>query len=210
MYTFRNALSYLFPQVIYTGQSPYNRDIRVVLEAGKKKLLVNGIQQSGPAVEGFWNFAFTHVPLPQTLTSVLILGVGGGTVFSKIHTRYPTASIIGVDIDPIIVDMAMAHFGVADFATLIVKDAREYVRTAQKKYDLVIVDLYIGRDIPEFESSKEFIRDVRRIGNAMLINYLHDGDYKERSEKLIGLLLREYTEVAVADLPYNRFIYGSG
>jgi spermidine synthase len=179
------------------------------MDAGKKKLLVNGIQQSGPAVEGFWNFAFTHVPLPQKILSVLILGVGGGTVFSKIHARYPKASIIGVDIDSTIIDIATKHFGVSDIATLIVKDAKEYIRTCKKKYDLVIIDLYIGRDIPEFESSNEFVHEVQKNGNTVLINYLHDGEYGERSEKLIQLLKEEYANVVIADLPYNRFIYGS-
>lgn len=194
-------LSYIFPQTIIQTSSKYNRDIRVVVENGKKKLLVNGIQQSGPGVQKFWDFAFTHLPLPHTAYSILVFGVGGGTVFKKLHQIYPHAAITGVDIDSVIGNIAKEYFQVND--EIMISDAKRF--KTKKKYDLVIVDLYIGRDIPHFESSESFVRNLKKIGKTVVFNFLHDGIFEKRAQLLEILLRKEFTVVTIADLPYNRF-----
>lgn len=207
-----NWLSYFIPQTIVRTASKYNRDIRVVVINGKKKLLVNGIQQSGPTIEGFWKFAFSHLELPSAtwVKTILVLGVGGGTVIHKLHALYPKASIIGVDIDEKIITIGQEQFGLSKIEKLklIVQDALAHVRTNREKYDFVIVDLYIGRNIPDFESSVAFVHDLHaRVdsGGSVLFNFLHDGEFEKRSENLRKLLMREFDHVYLIDLPYNRF-----
>jgi len=197
-----NLFSYIFPQTIVQTSSRYNRDIRVVQENGKKKLLVNGIQQSGPQVKKFWDFAFSQLSMPRKVSSILVLGVGGGTVFKKLHQVYPDAVITGVDIDKHIVDIAVKYFQIND--ELIIADANTYILN-KKKYDLIIVDLYIGRTIPDFESSKRFVQNLKCVGKAVVFNFLHDGIFQKRAEQLEIALRKEFTIVEVADLPYNRF-----
>ncbi len=207
-----NWLSYLFPRTITRASSPYNRDIRVVMENGRKKLLVNGIQQSGPMIEGFWMYAFSHVELPEVtrVQTILVLGVGGGSVIHMLHARYPGASLTGVDIDERIIAIGRKYFGLSGITPLklVTSDASEYVQKDRKKYDLIIVDLYIGRMIPEFESSEQFVRHLRaRItpGGSVLFNFLHDGAFEQRSEGLYTILKKQFSRVSRADLPYNRF-----
>lgn len=209
-----NWLSYLFPQTTVRASTLYNRDIRVVVDNGKKKLLVNGIQQSGPMIEGFWNFAFSHLPMPAVTTvhSILVLGVGGGTVIHKLHTRYPDANITGVDIDEQIISIGRNQFGLSDIKklNLVVSDAVIYVRTNRKKYDFIIVDLYIGRDIPDFESSAPFVSLLRanlQKHGSLVFNFLHDGESEKRSKILNSLLKQLFTRVVYADLTYNRFFF---
>ncbi len=207
-----NWLSFLFPQTIVHTSSNFNRDIRVVRANGKIKLLVNGIQQSGPMVDGFWNFAFTRLPMPlqKNITSILILGVGGGTVIRKLHQRYPKAKMTGVDIDGEIIRIGREQFGLSDIPNLmfVTSDARVYVRSDPKTYDLIVVDLYIGRDIPEFESSALFVRELRKRINpkgSVIFNFLHDGMHGIRAERLRAHLSKSFVSVHQADLPYNRF-----
>lgn len=197
---------------MYRDSSEYNKDIRVIIESGKKKLLVNGIQQSGPKIDGFWNFAFANVPLPQkdAVSSILVLGVGGGTVIRKLRHYYPKAKIVGVDIDKAIVEISQSHFGLSnvDRLRLNISDAKVYVAKTKQKFDFVIIDLYIGRDIPAFESSEVFIRNLKRIlrpGGHVLFNYLHDGQYRLWAARLGKRLKSVFSQVATAELPYNLF-----
>jgi len=204
--------TYIIPLTVHRDSSEFNTDIRVIIESGRKKLLVNGIQQSGPMIDGFWNFAFSNVTLPEekAVRSILILGVGGGTVVGRLAAMYPKAVMTGVDIDAAILRAGELHFGLSEFRhlKLVTADAEAYVKKNKKKYDFIIADLYIGRDIPAFESSAAFIRDVKKNltkGGHLLINFLHDGAYKSRAAKLETLLMKEFRHVETARLPYNLF-----
>ena len=204
--------SYIIPLTVYRDSSEYNQDIRVVVSYGKKKLLVNGIQQSGPMIAGFWNFAFGNVSIPErsSVASILVLGVGGGTVIGKLQSLYPDASITGVDIDPRIIKVGQSHFGLSDVPrlTLVSADARIYVTKSNKKFDFIIADLYIGRDIPAFESSVAFLKHTKSLLTSrgrVLINYLHDGLYEKRAKELERRLKKEFKHVEKASLPYNLF-----
>ncbi len=205
-------LSYLIPLTLIRDSSEFNKDIRVVVSYGKKKLLVNGIQQSGPMIEGFWNFAFSNVSLPtkQTVRSILVLGVGGGTVIGKLEVHYPDAKITAVDIDEAIIDIGRSYFGLSGkpHLTLVAADAKTYIADTHKQFDFIIADLYIGRDIPAFESSVSFIRNMKkalRPGGHILINFLHDSAYEKRAALLRTRLREEFTHVETAALPYNLF-----
>lgn len=212
----KKLLSYIIPITIYRDSSEFNQDIRVVVSYGKKKLLVNGIQQSGPMIEGFWNFAFGSVTLPEkgSVKSILVLGVGGGTVIGKLEQMYPDATITGVDIDEAIIKIGRSHFGLSGKRklTLVTEDAKAYIARIKKSYDFVIADLYIGRDIPAFESSELFIKNCKRVlrrGGHLLINFLHDSEYGKRAKTLYDVLKKDFQKVEIADLPYNRFFMAS-
>ena len=46
-------------------------------------------------------------------------------------------------------------------------DALEYVKSCEKTYDYVCVDLYIGNEIPKFVFEDEFIQNLNRITNRL-------------------------------------------
>lgn len=80
------------------------------------------------------------------IRSVLLLGVGGGALIRLLQTFVAPARIVGVDLDPVHLDVARRFFGVRD-AELVCADAREFVASALAEgqpgsYDLVIDDLF--------------------------------------------------------------------
>ena len=201
-------LSLLFPQTILRTSSPYNRDIRINEERGRFKLLVNGARESGENIEGLWKFAFGRLSISKHVKSILVLGVAGGTVIHLFHEMFPQASIVGVDIDPVMIDIGKKYFGLGDIPELrlIAQDALEFVNR-DGHYDLVVVDLFIGPEVPDFVISTAFEQKVRRLCGLLLINYLRQPGYEEKVKKLEGLLKKLYAQVVTVDRYNNRFFY---
>lgn len=190
-----SLLSFIIPQPIYRTSSPYNKKIEVREINGRRVLLVNGIQQTGSYTEKLWRVGLRGVH-PK---NVLVLGVGGGTVFRK----FPEAQITGVDIDGKIIEIAKKYFGLRH-ATLIEKDARSF--DTDKKYDLVIVDLFIGNDVPEFASTKFFLLQCERFlieGGRMVMNYYSQCDQEEKAAKITSFFKKAEAKPVLR----NIFIY---
>ncbi len=207
-------LSYIFPQTKLISSSKYNRLIRVNEESGKYKLLVNGCRQSGAYIEMLWKKAFRtfYIQSDQSVKSILVLGVGGGTVIHLLHTLYPKALITGVDIDTKMITIGKNHFGLNTISglTLITADAQTFVRKSGA-FDLVIVDLFVGGDIPDLVSGKEFLIYVRkRLGpnGRLVINYLQERTYKEKSNRLKISLQSIFPRVSDVPIERNRFFLG--
>src|SRR3990167_7141257 len=100
-------LSYFYPQTVGRFTSFYNKDIRVVEEQGRYKILVNGSRQSGPYIEMLWRKALSSFSITKNLPvkRILVLGVAGGNLIHLLRKMYPSASIVGVDIDQVMIDI---------------------------------------------------------------------------------------------------------
>lgn len=103
----------------------------------------NGLTQSGGIVESIWKSTLNHISYsPLTIHNILILGLGGGTLAKLLRKKYPDAKITGVEIDPIMIEMGKKYLDLDKYNVDIkIMDARKF---KIKKYDLVIVDGYIG------------------------------------------------------------------
>jgi spermidine synthase len=210
-----SLLSYLFPRIIARYSSPINRDIRVLEEKGKYKLLVNGSRQSGEYVQKLWQHAFCEfgiIPSPD-VCRVLVLGVAGGTVIHLIHAMYPDATIDGIDIDAQMISIGKKYFGLesVEGLTLTVRDAKEFIRASaakKKQWDMIIVDLFIGATIPTFVGEESFLRSLKSIMTTkgmIIINYLQEREYGTLSELLFTKLTKNFRSVQDYKVYFNRF-----
>lgn len=208
-------LSYIFPVTLARRTSPYNRDIRVVQENGKLKLLVNGSRQSGEYVQSLWQHAFRTFNINPTDKGqrILVLGVGGGTVISLLNQLFPKAEVDAVDIDQVILDLTQKYFGIfdRDQLHLFCEDAVRFVEHAvyeHRHYDLIICDLFIGPQIPDFVSQIDFIREIKKLltkDGKYIINYLRELEYGHKSDVLENTLKQVFNSVQDAPIRYNRF-----
>ncbi len=98
---------------------------------------------------------------PGPVRSALFAGLGAGSLPGFIHRVLPGAAVEAVEIDPAMVEVARNYFDFDPKVPVHVKDAREYLRTARKRYDLLFVDCYIGSDVPKHLTTVEFLRSVR-------------------------------------------------
>ncbi len=210
--------SYIYPQTIARFQSRYNRDIRVVEEFGRPKLLVNGSPQSGHYIQGLWKGAcrrFWRV-FPSHVRSILVLGVAGGTVIRLLQRQYPDAIIVGVEIDPTMLSVGKQYFNLHESPSLrlIRSDARKFIRDKTKKeaYDLIVVDLFFGRDIPRFVGKPLFFRSLASIlssDGSVLVNFLREREYRNLSEEVKSVLQHIFPTVTEYPRALNRFFLAS-
>jgi spermidine synthase len=104
-------------------------------------------------------------PAPR---SVLIIGLGGGTLPRALAETLPEVRIDVVEIDPAVVRVAGRYF---DFAAgermrVHVLDGRVYVKQALRegrRYDLVMLDAFDHEYIPEHLLTREFLTEVKTL-----------------------------------------------
>jgi spermidine synthase len=100
--------------------------------------------------------------------SILIVGLGGGTLPRTLGKLLPQADIDVVEIDPAVVGVAQQYFGFLpdERIHLTVQDGRAYVRQAlraSKRYQLIMLDAYEHQYIPEHMLTREFLTEVRSL-----------------------------------------------
>jgi spermidine synthase len=100
--------------------------------------------------------------------SVLIIGLGGGTIPRALHELVPQARIDVVEIDPAVVKVARRYFDLGDNSAMnvIEADGRVQVKRAlreQKNYDLIMLDAFDHEYIPEHLLTQEFLKEVKAL-----------------------------------------------
>jgi spermidine synthase len=101
-------------------------------------------------------------------SSVLIIGLGGGTIPRALQQVVPNVRIDVVEIDPAVVSVAKKHFGFAENGRVraIAADGRVFVKRALregKRYDLVMLDAFDHEYIPEHLLTREFLHEVKSL-----------------------------------------------
>ena len=113
----------------------------------------------------------TAAPNPNQPLRILIIGYAGGTVHRTIRQTYPgDLDVLGVEIDPAVVDIARDHLRHKDLETsregrkdrlriVTGEDARTVVNAlpADEMFDLILVDAYARTNYVPFQlATKEF------------------------------------------------------
>ncbi|HEY0683620.1 MAG TPA: fused MFS/spermidine synthase [Steroidobacter sp.] len=100
--------------------------------------------------------------------SVLIVGLGGGTIPRALREVVPQARIDVVEIDPAVVKVARRFFDLGDSSSVnvIEADGRVQVKRAlrqQQRYDLIMLDAFDHEYIPEHLLTQEFLQEVKAL-----------------------------------------------
>lgn len=140
----------------------------VRIEADRKVLRVGGVIQS-VAVDHAYTPDVWDALLPTSRpSSVLILGMGGGTVATLITQRWGDVSITGVERDPLVAMLALREFGVGQLGNVrvVVEDAFTYARRCQERYDAICVDLYVAGKMAHGVLGAPFLAHIHRLLTA--------------------------------------------
>lgn len=160
-------------QVVHERTSPYHH-VRVV-EEGKMRLLCfddaweTRMSLDDPLQGHFEYIEYFHMPwLWNTqVTSVLMVGLGGGSAQRLFAHYYPDLRIETVEIDPVVLQVAKSYFFFkeSDRQKVHLEDGRVFLRRTQSKYDVIMLDAYVqgryGSSIPQHLATKEFFEIVR-------------------------------------------------
>ena len=152
----------------------------------------SGISYSAYPPQTFLTFEYWIYIVPQYKPkSVLMLGYAGGTVAGLIKLIWGDVPITAVDLAP---REDEGRYEVNFIQT----DAREFVKNASK-YDAIIIDLF-NNDTAEpcdFITDPEFIANLSRVGNYLIINALGTDMSPYKSLRNIGINRPSGSEVLI-------------
>jgi spermidine synthase len=98
----------------------------------------------------------------EQVERMAIIGLAGGTIARQYSAVYGPLPIDGVEIDPEIVRVGQAYFGM-DLPNLkaVVADGRQFLARTDRVYDVIAVDAYRLPYIPWHLTTVEFFRQAR-------------------------------------------------
>jgi spermidine synthase len=183
------------PRIVFDQPSPYARVL--VIDEGRRRYLrfdrVDGDDQSMIDLDDpravpmdyvrHMAAGLVHVERPRSL---LMVGLGGGTFTMLLHRMLPELHMDVVDIDPVVVQAAKAHFGVIEDARhrIHLGDGRAFVEADRTPRDLIVLDAYSGDGIPRHLTTIEFFSSVRAHlapGGAVVANVAAADPDEERA-----------------------------
>lgn len=176
----KNLFSYIWP-ITRKFTSEINGVLEVTYTQGKKVLDSKNANYSYGPLQEILEFGLTKVDL-KSVDNLLLLGLGGGSIIKSLRETFDYRNqIYAVEIDPAMIKIAKNEFGVSESWNLkiIESDAFLFTKTTRRRYQLVIIDIFIDTEVPSIFYQKEFCDRITRIipsGGSFIFNVGMDPD----------------------------------
>ena len=99
----------------------------------------------------------------RELRSVLMIGVGGGSLVRSLHAVAPGARVDAVELHRPVLELARRWFGLPDgpWVDYHVDDGRRFLAGTTRRYDLIVLDAFGTETVPAHLLSREFMALAR-------------------------------------------------
>ena len=181
-------LSYVYRIVVEKATSRYNPQLIVAIQEGKYVLNASNANYSFATLHRVFQLALNKIDL-EKVESILVLGAGAGSIPTIIYKELNlNPKMDAVEIDEKVVELGNKYFGLNQYADLniIIDDALSFVKSTNNKYDLILVDLFKGINVPEVFLTQHFFEKLKSILNEngeMLLNFVA---YNHETKKMIN------------------------
>lgn len=179
----------------------YNTTAVYITEDGDRHLLMNNSDSSmfndarrkHDYVEFIERTTLNTIPEGLPPKNILVIGAGAFTfgVDDK-HNQYDY-----LDMDPSLLEIAEERIlkeKLTDNKKFLPMEARAYLATSDKKYDLILLDAYFGdRTIPEYLVTKEFFEQVKKAlapGGVVTANFIIAPNFNSRFSQKVDNTFR--------------------
>lgn len=132
--------------------------------------------------ESFSRAMLAGVLFTETPKKVLLAGAGGGSTARYFASRFPEVQGESVEISKTIIELAKDYFECPHTGSwhLIEADIRQYVRSTSVSYDLIVLDIAINQQTPDWLLESAFLKHCRSIltehGHLSINLIVEDGD----------------------------------
>lgn len=138
-------------------------------------------------------------------SSVLMIGLGGGSMLKYLHRHVPGADITAVEINPGVIELRDEFHIPPDSERLRIAcaDGAQFVSQPPRAYDLILVDGFTGEGLPEALCSRRFYIHCRQAltpRGLLVLNVQADTDETRKILKRLdqafdgGMITIESTE----------------
>jgi spermidine synthase len=174
---YKRLLSYLYPIWIKNGHSIENPELELLMYRGRWQLATRDAVYSDG--DKYTPLVTAYKALDKQLPfikDVLVLGAGLGSAVQVMSKKGYSPSFTLVDSDEQVIRWARElQPPYNSKVKTVVADAQEYLDTDTGKYDLLIVDVFKGRIVPDFVTTENFIKSCRlhiHAGGSFVLNYI--------------------------------------
>ncbi len=165
-------------ETIHEERSKY-RDITVT-QVGERRCLLFNVHRGDRnqtcmmlddpkrLVFDYTRMSFAGLLLQQAPQSILVIGLGGGSIPMTFADLFPSAQIDVIEIDDAVLKVAKEYFQFNESQNMrvFVGDGRPFIKRAGlrgEKYDYIVLDAFSGDYIPEHMLTREFLEEVKAI-----------------------------------------------
>ncbi len=165
MHTMRWALSFFARQRLERRSSGHHALLDVSIVRGRTVLDGATVNYSFGGLHEVFAQAFERLAIRRRdIRSVLVLGLGAGSVVHLLRRDHGVrAPITALEIDPVMVEIARKYFALDAWPNLevITADAVEWVAKTDRRFDLVVVDLFHEAEVPPACRTRRFLETLR-------------------------------------------------
>jgi spermidine synthase len=160
-------------------KSKYSGTLEINYVAGQKVLDSKNTSYSYGNLQRVWELTLDQISL-RGVERILILGMGGGSSIELLRKKFKyKGKIVAVEIDPVIIEIAKTEFNIKSDSDLKIEcmDAVDYVNKKTRKFDLILVDVFIDDKIPGKLLTREFWKKLAgktSLGGKILFNAYAD------------------------------------
>lgn len=145
--------------------------------------------------------------IQEKYKNIAIIWAAWLTLPYELSIRKDIYNIDVVDVDPDLKEIAEKYFleeNLNDKVKFIPESARFFINKAikkNKKYDNVVVDVYIWKSLPAQALTYEFFNDLTKISDSIFLNVITDRDLKsDFSKKVFNTMLEAFWSVYYKDV----------
>lgn len=147
------------------------------IDSDKRMLTVNNSVQTAyhiPTKKALWEYVHriaTYSSLKAKGSKTLICGLGGGVLVNEFED-------LGFEVDVCDFDSRMEYvskkyFNLSEKSHIYIDDARHFIKKSKKKYDIVVLDLSFGENVPSNVFTLECFKEIKALLNEDGFVFLH-------------------------------------
>ncbi|WP_378172541.1 spermidine synthase [Aquimarina sp. SS2-1] len=199
----KKIVSYIWP-LTKKVQSKINGTLEITWMNGKKVLDSETANYSYGSLQRILDYGLSKIYF-DSKASILLLGMGGGSVIETLRNRYNHhGHITAVEIDPVIIELAKDEFNVSENKNLSIvpDDALHFVTNTNNSFDLVIIDLFIDLKVPQPFYSITFWNQLLNVIKSKG-NVLFNAGIQLDDDADVQSIISNYSEVIEFQLHHN-------
>ncbi len=206
-------------KIVLKTTTPYNY-LEVVKYKGNFILDSRNTNYSYGKLHKVFQYAFEQIPFDKnSVHKALILGFGAGSVASILKKEMNcNCTVTGIEIDKEIINLAKKYFELDKLPgiEIIIDDAFNFTQNCNKKFDLIITDIFNDHKIPPQFNSNEFLENVNKLLNKNGMVYYNRlcYDYKSKRankvfEKKFKSIFENTKTVDTSNFSKNKIYFGT-
>lgn len=152
-------------KIVFSGKDAYN-PVEVIDSSGIRSLYFGtqgcqsemSLKNPYALLSDYAQVMFLSLLFQPSPRSLLMLGLGGGSLPKIIWKSLPRCQIDVVERSPLVADVCFRYFDFPKSPRLQIKlmDALDFLSTSERKYDLLFIDLFDSDGVPECLGQSSF------------------------------------------------------